>query len=61
MLVIGPMNPDDEMPWIQSERELILIDGTKQTHLWCLLWCTTDFESIRLCGVKITSKGSRLG
>ncbi|HDA6697532.1 TPA: type 1 glutamine amidotransferase [Staphylococcus aureus] len=27
MLVIlgGPMNPDDEMPWIQSERQLILV------------------------------------
>ena len=27
MLVIlgGPMNPDDEMPWIQSERRLILV------------------------------------
>lgn len=27
MLVIlgGPINPDDEMPWIQSERQLILV------------------------------------
>ncbi len=64
MLVIlgGPMNPDDEMPWIQSRAPInFSIDGTKQTNLWCLLWCTTNFESIRLCGVKITSKGSRLG
>lgn len=43
MLVIlgGPMSPNDDLPWIAKERQLIKeLLGPGQANVWCLLWRT---------------------